>query len=277
VQVLYDSPLQQIEREFQDLRNFAGCLGRANSSGLFFIYYSGHGTCDKGNTWGHTVKGEAFDLDQQVRNLSVCPNTLVISFFDCCRQVIDLDMQPKGVSGTTSTFGQFYSIYTALTRDVAISFKNATLSEGTYSFLEHMASPAGARPFPDNVQNWPDLVTRGYILTVKSTLRVHLLPINSPSFSNWLKKKHDKKETTTSTTSTNVKKDNPLQELQRWLHDEHLDRHFDTLRENGFESLKVFAEIEESELVMMGITKIGEKKALLMAAKQLKESQNRQK
>jgi len=34
---------------------------------------------------------------------------------------------------------------------------------------------------------------------------------------------------------------------------------------------------ENGEIVMMGITKIGEKKALLMAAKQLKESMNRQK
>jgi len=114
VQYISDEKKARIDGEFQSMLSFAQNLSPSESA-LFFIYYSGHGTLQDADTWGHTVKGEPFNLDEMVKTLATCPNTYVIGFFDCCRQIL----QSKGAvssSPTTSLYGQSFTIYASTTK-----------------------------------------------------------------------------------------------------------------------------------------------------------------
>jgi len=77
------------------------------------------------------------------KKLATYPNTYVISFFDCCRKVV----QTKGISSPSDdanapTDGQRFTIYAAEPTATAGSFRSSELSLATEAFLKHMQSDA---------------------------------------------------------------------------------------------------------------------------------------
>jgi len=128
---------------YDKLINVAKCLSLLDSRALFFIYYSGHGTLQGGDTFGHTVYGEPFNLDKMARRLATNANSYVISMFDCCREVVP-DIESKGGKGATSEpptrDGQLYIIYGAAPGVRAIADRGELLSKCTDAFLSHIRS-----------------------------------------------------------------------------------------------------------------------------------------
>jgi len=141
VKLKTDKDLKMIEKEFDDLINFSSTLSRSRSKCLFFIYYSGHGTMKGPDTYGHTVFGEPFNLDEKIRKLSLSANTYVISILDCCRKIVE-SKSPSTTNRPADkvTFGQSLTIYAVKPGQSADSFKSQELSPLTKRFIEHMSS-----------------------------------------------------------------------------------------------------------------------------------------
>jgi len=160
---LPDKPsAQTIERNFKSLEESAATLSRHHTQGLYFIYYSGHGTLEDGHTWGHTVTGEKFDLDQMAKSLSAKANTFVIAFFDCCRQVVhSKGASPSQTASSVSTRGQLVTIYGSPPREKAMSFGTQQLSIATKEFLDLMRSNQPNTTFRLSLFNWPMKAEKG--------------------------------------------------------------------------------------------------------------------
>jgi len=179
-----------IEREFRSMEASAAMLSRLKQQGLYFIYYSGHGTSQDGHTYGHTVTGERFDLDQMVKALAMKANTFVIAFFDCCREVV----QHKGGSTTTqvrtSIPGQFVTIYATPLHDKAMSLQSRKLSFATEAFLDLMRSNGPQTTFRLSFLDWPMKALHGiqYLDQAHMDIYLYLKPNTATPLPNKLSK-----------------------------------------------------------------------------------------
>jgi len=113
------------------------------------IYYSGHGLLVDGFTVGVTISGQEFPLEENARNLSLYPNSLVMAIFDCCR------LKPaKIVKGNIErTVGQLHLLHAVGPGKAALTRPEVNcLSEFTEEFLHKMKQAQD--PYPTCLKSW---------------------------------------------------------------------------------------------------------------------------
>jgi len=167
-----DKPKKMIEKSFDDLLSTAQNLAEMERKMLFFVYYSGHGTFERGETHGHTIYDEPFNLDGFVQKLACQANAYVIAFFDCCREIVE----HKGLSDPPKnepTNGQMFTIYSSAPKQSAIAVQEGALSVATGLILEALKDKAEFN-FPSSLNNWEGLSKSRVEVRKKSHLDVCL-------------------------------------------------------------------------------------------------------
>jgi len=172
IKVSRDQSKEEIKHEVELIESTASGAGRLGKA-LVFVYYSGHGNLMHGDTFGRTVTGEWFNLDQISRSLAKHTNVYVISFFDCSREVDrEHSIIPKG-DGFIDVRGQFYTIYAAPPKKQAAADLKQTMSPTTQKFLKHMRSNPKAE-FRRHMMTWSEKLNEVEI-TEKTQLFIQLL------------------------------------------------------------------------------------------------------
>jgi len=177
IEFFADKLKEKIEREFDQLFLVARQAKTLNSRFFIFIYYSGHGTLSRGHTYGHTISGEEFNLDEMIRKLANCANTYVIAFLDCCREIVD----HKGIGGSSNvsassgetTKGQLKMIFSTRPQGQATSFRSQELSMATGLFLSAMNLDNGTE-LTEFLANWDAKTANGIEVLDKSTMGIYL-------------------------------------------------------------------------------------------------------
>lgn len=105
---------------------------------MFFFYFSGHGVIIN-NTLTSCVgaDGQLIPIEDWVRTLSMCPNTLSIGFLDCCRNRVDTKAVDDNEKHNLVTSGQSRMIFSCQSGDKVIYNPNQKLSPATQKFLEY--------------------------------------------------------------------------------------------------------------------------------------------
>ena len=130
-----DDDLKTITSWYEQLQEIAKNCGIFNQKAIFFVYYSGHGTIERGETFGHTVKHEVIPIDKYIAELFTHVNTFTFGFFDCCRvEEISKGIPPANVNKPIN--GQYFILYSSEKDQPALAQGSEDMSMVTKSFLE---------------------------------------------------------------------------------------------------------------------------------------------
>jgi len=147
---------KKIEDQFEQLISKARQLGNSNQRGLFFVYYSGHGSIIDGLTVGHTTHNFDVPLEARVRKLTIYANSYVVAFFDCCREVTGTPISTKGgpiEAVAQKLAGQLCIVHAVAPTKKAVTVRSQTgVSEVTQSFLSVLRQ--AKQTFPSCIQQW---------------------------------------------------------------------------------------------------------------------------
>jgi len=192
VKILEDKDALCIQREYEQLMNLASNAADFQQHLLVFFYYSGHGTLnDRGTTVGHTVNGELFQVEEMARNLARAANTFVISFLDCCREIIQKNVpqpQPQPQQQQAQlVFGQLYLILASQVNTTTHASINEKLSFTTDSFLRFVKSNENGTEFRTHLLGW-EQKNKGAVINDQTSL--------------WIFLNSNPRPTTTTTTTT---------------------------------------------------------------------------
>eukprot|EP01125_Pyxidicula_operculata_P008948 TRINITY_DN2956_c0_g1_i1.p1 TRINITY_DN2956_c0_g1~~TRINITY_DN2956_c0_g1_i1.p1 ORF type:complete len:475 (+),score=124.50 TRINITY_DN2956_c0_g1_i1:7-1431(+) len=141
VNLIQDRATNRIEKAFNEIKDDAKKLEKFGKKALYYLYYSGHGTLLDGTTRGHDIDGAVVDIEKWARDLSAYPNTYVIAFFDCCRQLV----QHKGLSSETTKeplHGQIHMVFSSSPSQLSLAVTGSTLSKATEKYLSIMKNGA---------------------------------------------------------------------------------------------------------------------------------------
>jgi len=154
-----------ISEKFDEISSKAAQAKRGKKI-LFFIYYSGHGAVENNMTIGFTLSGKKFDLESQIRELSLRSNILVIGFLDCCRT-----FQRKITTSKTAP-KQLALLFAVPVGEAANASLSDTLSVATKAFLGQMES--NNQTFPTSIRGWARKHAYEMIDTVKYEVSLKL-------------------------------------------------------------------------------------------------------
>jgi len=141
----------QIVKKFAELSEIVKDNASKDIKTAIYVYYSGHGLLVDGSTYGITVNGDRFPLEKKARDLSTRANSLVMGFFDCCRQIPPI--VEKGPTVLEKTSGQLHIIHAVGPGKSATSRPDVNgLSEVTKDFL--LVMQKSTLTFPASILTW---------------------------------------------------------------------------------------------------------------------------